>query len=315
MQKSVYLFDSLSFILWTAMEFTLPDKEETQQAIGKTEHLPIALQRALNPDNNFENMPVPKSGDWLSQHFEPGQRFDDFLSIAPARPDEIRDKIYLQPLGDFPEDQSPSLEKLSAYTAPYFMMDTKILPALPIIESKLTIRRNPHIGNRQILTLDVLRLLKKTRPPDAFCVLAVTMEDLYPDPSWNFVFGQASYQERVGVFSFARYDPEFYGEKRGKDFQRLLLQRGFKVLAHETGHMFSLAHCIYFKCVMNGSNHLEESDARPLSFCPVCLRKLQYSVGFDMVERYQKLFDFYKTMGFENEAEWVSRRLRWIQAH
>jgi archaemetzincin len=35
------------------------------------------------------------------------------------------------------------------------------------------------------------------------------MEDLYPDPAWNFVFGQASLRERVEVFSFARYDPAF----------------------------------------------------------------------------------------------------------
>jgi archaemetzincin len=33
------------------------------------------------------------------------------------------------------------------------------------------------------------------------------MEDLYPEPSWNFVFGQASLNERVGVYSFARYGP------------------------------------------------------------------------------------------------------------
>jgi archaemetzincin len=155
-----------------------------------------------------------------------------------------------------------------------------------------------------------LIFLKKRRPLDAFCVLAITMEDLYPDPSWNFVFGQASPQDSVGVFSFARYDPVFYAEKRRKNFQAVLLRRSCKVLAHESVHMFSLAHCIYFQCLMNGSNHLQESDARPFSLCPVCLRKLQFSIGFDVVDRYQKLLDFYKRVGFENEAGWVSKRLR-----
>jgi archaemetzincin len=138
------------------------------------------------------------------------------------------------------------------------------------------------------------------------------MEDLYPDPSWNFVFGQASHQQRVGVFSFARYDPVFYGEKRSKDYQALLLRRCLKVLVHETAHMFSLAHCPYFRCAMNGSNHLQEIDARPLFLCPVCLRKLQFIIGFDIVNRYQKLLHFYDKIGFEHEAEWLSKRLQWI---
>ena len=70
------------------------------------------------------------------------------------------------------------------------------------------------------------------------------MEDLYPEPTWNFVFGQASLRERVAVFSFARYDPAFYGQKRTADHQTVLLHRSCKVLTHETAHMFGLKHCI-----------------------------------------------------------------------
>lgn len=32
--------------------------------------------------------------------------------------------------------------------------------------------------------------------------------------------------------------------------------------------------CIWYRCLMNGSNHLGEADARPLHLCPVDLRKL-----------------------------------------
>ncbi len=294
------------------MAFTPPNPEETLRAIGNIRDLPITLQRAFNPSNDFEIVSVPNSGDWLAEHFESGQSFNDFINTMPAKPDRHQNKIYLQPLGDFIDGQSPSLERLKAFTAAYFMMDTNILPVLPIKGSKLTSRRNPYTRNRQILTRDVLILIKKRKPFDAFCVLAITMEDLYPDPSWNFVFGQASPQNGVGVFSFARYDPVFYGEKRRKNSQEVLLWRSCKVLAHETGHMFSLAHCIYFQCLMNGSNHLQESDSRPFSLCPVCLRKLQFSIKFDVVDRYQTLNYFYKKAGFENEAGWVSKRLKWI---
>jgi archaemetzincin len=127
------------------------------------------------------------------------------------------------------------------------------------------------------------------------------------------VFGQASLRDRVGVFSFARYDPAFYGESRGRLYRQLLLQRSIKVLVHETAHMFSLAHCIYFKCVMNGSNHLQESDARPLSLCPVCLYKLHHSIGFDVTIRYRRLLEFYRKNGFGYEADWISRRMKKIE--
>jgi archaemetzincin len=141
------------------------------------------------------------------------------------------------------------------------------------------------------------------------------MEDLYPDPAWNFVFGQASPRDRVGVFSFARYNPEFYGEKAFPDHQENFLQRCCKVLAHETAHMFGLMHCIYFHCLENGSNHLQESDRRPFHFCPVCLRKLQYSIGFDVVDRYEHLAEFHGRVGFQDQADWVRRRLEEVLAH
>lgn len=58
-------------------------------------------------------------------------------------------------------------------------------------------------------------------------------------------------------------------------------------MTHEIGHMFGIKHCQWFNCVMQGSNHLEESDRRPLDFCPICLRKTQSAVGFKIAERYK----------------------------
>ncbi len=48
---------------------------------------------------------------------------------------------------------------------------------------------------------------------------------------------------------------------------------------------------------MNGSNHLQESDSRPLELCVVCLRKLQSNIKFDILERYKKLSEFVQTKG------------------
>ncbi len=312
--KAFIIAAGLTFIVSSStMAFQPPTIEETLSAIGSTDGLPTSLQRAFKPDYDFEPIPIPHSGDWLAEHHESGQSFDEYVRLGGIRPDNRRSIIYLQPLGRFKKDRSPSIELLREYAAAYFMMDVRILPARQISRTNLTTRLNPHTQNRQILTTDILQLLKYALPENAFCILAVTMEDLYPDPRWNFVFGQASLRNRVGVFSFARYDPAFYGESRGHLYQKLLLRRSIKVLAHETAHMFSLAHCIYFKCLMNGSNHLQESDSRPLSLCPVCLHKLQHSIGFDVATRYRLLLQFYRRIGSKYEVDWVSKRLKKIE--
>lgn len=60
-----------------------------------------------------------------------------------------------------------------------------------------------------------------------------------------------------------------------------------QTLTHEIGHILGLRHCQWLACLMQGSNHLEESDRRPLNVCPICLRKLQSAIGFNIVERYK----------------------------
>jgi archaemetzincin len=297
------------------MAFEPPGPDAGRGAVGDLAGLPPALRRAFSAvAPEFEPIPKPGAHDWLAVHPEPGQTFDQFKASHPNRPTDLRKVIYLQPLGEFPADRSPSIDKLRNFAAAFFAMEVKKLPPVSLDTAKFTTRHNPNTGNLQILTGDVLDFLKARVPADAFCVLAITMQDLYPEPSWNFVFGQASLRERVGVYSFARYDPAFYGETRDKNSETLLLRRSCKVLAHETGHMFGLSHCTFFNCLMNGSNHLGESDRRPLHLCPVCLRKLHWSIGFDVLERYRALERIARADGFNDEADWFADRIRILRA-
>ena len=60
-------------------------------------------------------------------------------------------------------------------------------------------------------------------------------------------------------------------------------------MMHEVSHMFGLKHCVYYKCLMNGSNSIEESAKKPSSLCCICLHKLFYCLNFDIKERYHRL--------------------------
>jgi archaemetzincin len=297
------------------MVFEPPDSEIRRAAVGDLARLSALLQRAFAPDADaFEPIPRPGPHDWLAVHDETAQTFDKFTASRPNRPTPAQRIIYLQPIGQFASGRGPAVEKLREFAAAFFSMEIKALPPVSLNATNFTTRRNPHTGNLQILTGDVLNFLKPRLSSDAFCILALTMEDLYPEPSWNFVFGQASLRERVGVYSFARYDPAFYGGRQAGERATIVLRRSCKVLAHETSHMFGLAHCVYFNCLMNGSNHLVESDRRPLHVCPVCLRKLQWSIGFDVLARYTALEQTNRAAGFAEETEWLNRRIKVLRA-
>ena len=269
----------------------------------------VPPQGAFEPGQDFEPLSAPQEADWLAMHREPGQTFEQFVQVKPNRPDESRNRIYLQPLGEFPPGAGPSFQKLRELTKAFFQMDVVVRPPLDLSGAGITSRRNPLEGQLQLRTGDLMGFLGKRLPADAYALLGLTMEDLYPDEKWNFVFGQASTRARVGIYSFARYDPRFYGEERAPDWQKTALLRSCKVLAHEISHMFGIGHCTFYHCLINGSNSLEETDQHPLELCPIDLRKLHHSIGFDVIERYEQLRDFSEREGFEEEAAWFRRRI------
>lgn len=282
------------------------------EAAGSIIRLDPPLRRAFSSGGDFEPKRKPGKNDWLSAYKEPGQTFDQWVDSAPNLPGNGRAKLYILPIGEFTKGIAPDLERLRTYTSAYFHpLPVALLPAVANrdVPAKERIRGEW----KQWKSTDILAWLPQKLPQDAYAMIAVTMTDLYPDESWNFVFGQATIRERVGVFSFARYHPSWTGDAADEGTGTLVLKRASKVLTHEMGHMFGIHHCIYYECNMNGANHLEEADATPMHLCPVCLRKLHHAVKFDPVQRYQKLKDFYQAHGLKEEEAWVAERIASIQ--
>ena len=269
-------------------------------------------------DSGFEKMGRPKPGDWLFHFHERGQSFEDYVSSHPVRGTVGRRVLVFQPVGSFSRIERDIIAKAVEFAGFWFDLPTRIEPTLPLPGHgwhrvrQFSWQDRPVQQYKTGYFLD--KLLPGRFPADAVCYLAITMADLYPEESWNFVFGQASLPQRVGVYSMARYFPQFWGQEQSPESYFLALRRSCRVLAHEVGHIFALAHCIQYRCTMNGSNSLEESDHRPLRLCPFCLKKLQWNRGFDIVKRYERLREFFEDQNLLQEAAWISLRLKRLRS-
>jgi len=253
----------------------------------------------------------PRPGDWLESHPEPGQTFDEYLACRPVTPRGKRHVIYIQPLGDFTDTQRKVIILTAEFMSRYFNVPVKMSDDLPLslIPARAR-RRHPSWGMKQILTTYVLdEVLRPRLPEDAAAYVAFTTSDLWPGRGWNFVFGQASLRERVGVWSIYRNgDPE-----ESDAAFRLCLLRTMKTATHETGHMFSIRHCTAYQCNMCGSNSRPEADRRPIALCPECVAKICWATGTDPAQRYSKLAEFCKKNRLEKEARFYEKSLEALE--
>ncbi|MEM9453885.1 MAG: archaemetzincin [Myxococcota bacterium] len=283
-------------------------------AIGPLDGLSSRQRRAFVVTEAFSPLPAPGPGDWLTFHEEEPQTVADYFVSGANDPTGPRNVIYVLPVGPLPADRGPTTGELSSYAHDFFSLEARVLPPLDL--DALDVTRRVHYGSPQLNAADILDHMELRLPDDAYCMIAVTWSDLYPEDSYNFVFGLARLTHRVGVFSFARLHPDFYGDVRAdpSEVHRLVERRAFAVMSHEMGHMFGLGHCVFLGCTMNGSNSLEESDRQPMHLCPVCLRKLHLALGFDPEQRYEALQAQYARAGLHKEEAWVQQRRAFIAA-
>jgi len=95
------------------------------------------------------------------------------------------------------------------YVGAFFGLSGKVLAPLTSSErDKLVVRQDP-LPQYSTGSIHSLMKKRKRKLKDAFAVVGVTMMDLYPEVSWNFVFGEVNPDKGVAVLSLARYHPEF----------------------------------------------------------------------------------------------------------
>ena len=286
---------------------------------------PAARARALGPIGPplppldrcwecFTALPRPRSDDWLAKGGPGecdriGQTFTAFSRPGPHRayPSKSQPRIYLAEMGH--AAGAPAWDVLAHVLGACYGLEVARLPKrLPAEEVAGLDRDEDGAGyGPQLETQVALDLLHKHKPRDAFAIVGFTMEDLCDTTKgFNFLFGQACMDKGVGVFSFARY---------ADDTPTLFLRRCAMVLCHEVGHLFGIRHCIFARCLMNGSNHMAEADDRPFALCPVDTRKIADTHAaarlgpIDLVARERAMLEWFTAHGLDIDARLARQRI------
>lgn len=251
----------------------------------------------------FEPMNPPEPDEWLATFKENGQTFVQYINQNPTLPTEQRQTLYIQPLGKFNAKQLRVIAQTAEFLGLFYDLPVKTLPVKKFDKplSMKNTRDNPSTRQEQVRTGYILdEILKPILPDDAAALIAFTNEDLYPDKNFNYVFGQATLENRVGVWSLYRL--------RENVSNNVFLLRTLKIAAHEVGHMFSMHHCAKYECLMSGTNHLGETDSRPVDACPECTAKILWMKKQNAPERFKKLSAFFKNAGLSAISESFSKK-------
>jgi archaemetzincin len=251
-----------------------------------------ALQQPLCP---------PQEEDWLAEHAEDGQTFSEFLEVCPAPIAAELTTFYLQPIGLFTKTQNQLLQETGRGLELFYGYKVVVLPSIALTTIPKSARRiNSQTRQLQILTTYVLdEVLKPRRPKDAVAVLALSAPDLWAGKDWNFLFGQASLSDRVGVWSIAR----FGNPDESTAAYQSCLNRMLGIALHESGHMLGITHCTAWNCCMNGTNNLDESDRHPLWFCAECQPKVWWACSLNPVTQTANMARFAQQRKLNAAAE------------
>lgn len=274
---------------------------------------PLNSQQILPPQPYFLDIKVndvklekPVFGDWLFSRKEKGQSFEQFVRTKHIVPTKEENIIYLKPIGNFNSSQLKQIELVRQYLQIFFQLETKISENVSNDIIPKNARRIGDVGQEQFLAGYILTdVLKEEKRPKGIALMAITEKDLYPKPEWNYVFGLASYSDKIAVSSMYRMQKE-------ADFN-LALDRLLKICSHEIGHMFGLRHCIEANCVMNGTNSMIETDKHSLRLCSLCQRKLNSGFKYDNEKRLKELEKYFKENNLTEGFQLMEKDLKSIQ--
>lgn len=285
-------------------------KEKANKASKKTsKEIPEEALYFKQIKSNDVKLAEPVYGDWLFSHKEKGQTFEQYFISKHIVPTKEVNIIYIRPIGNFNSLQKKQIKLANEYLEIYFQLKTKILEPISNDVVPNSSRRMMD-GHEQLLAGYLLNdILKEEKPLNSIALMGLSELDLYPRPEWNYVFGLASYHDKVGVSSIYRLQD---GELTSENFN-LCLSRLLKISSHEIGHMFGLHHCVTANCVMNGTNSMIETDEHSIRLCSVCQRKLNSCIAYNNKKRLTDLEKYFKKNNLNDGFDLMKKDLEIIQ--
>ena len=166
-------------------------------------------------------------------------------------------ELCLVPVGRVP---AKALDWIENASAEWFPLPIRRLPAMMIPNTAFDAKR------AQYQSVEIMKMLAQSVPPDACRILGVTDVDL-AIPMLTFLFGHAQFDGPVALVSLCRLHQEFYGLPPQ---ETLLRERTVKEVLHELGHTFGLVHCSDSTCAMSLATHIELVDTKAAAYCSRC---------------------------------------------
>lgn len=158
-----------------------------------------------------------------------------------------------------------TLERLALCLEERFLFTGRVERTLRVPRTTLNSVR------KQLFFNTLVARVAATEPAVDGVRLAITDFDLYKT-SQQFVFGDASEDQRIAVVSMHRLRSEFYGERADAN---LLFQRLLKEAVHNIGHALGLKHCFNARCAMYFSNSIYDTDNKLSHFCESCEKRVR----------------------------------------
>ena len=175
--------------------FKIPNKQVRRGAIGSIDKLPEdSLKKILRTAENFHKpIYALENDDWVLSQKEYGQTFNNFLKDSYNLIDKERNIIYINPLQEMPLE---FLDNISLYCQSFFYsMQIKLIKIVSLETLNVKSRINKDTGKKQYHTGQINSNMVKYVPKDAHCLISILLDDLYPEESWNYVFGEALYEK------------------------------------------------------------------------------------------------------------------------
>lgn len=222
------------------------------------------------------------------------QSFEDYSDGRFNQPRPGRRTIVLVPYGD--GDFSRDQRGLTRFLEAFFQLPVRWEKARPL---------GARASGFKYSADRIQRELRRSLPSDALAMLALTQVDLFAEDAGprRLLFGQGHYFNRTAVASMNRLSSEQASLRH---------HRLYKLVAHELLHTLNLRHCRRYRCLLNSSASVTQSDRRPLHLCPECLAKLEHAVGFDVEARYSDLVEATSEARPE-DREWFAARLAFLR--